>query len=458
MEARISAVQQTLLVLLVASLALAVLARPHPANRQYTGALEELKQFHAGFQRSTWEGMLREQAEAQGTLPVSAVHTAITGRAVPSVALLENAPPIRPLTDVKLATLADVSAHAGKPSTLTIGVPDVQALAAALSWRLAHEPKQTPTTVAGVTLLPAQVSLEDVKLEQEVARLRIAVLDAEKEVEAATQKLQLEQNVFEARRKRGLPWKTILKSIEAVKAATATLDGKKATLLSLQQNYEAEAKRAEAPRAATQPGTVPTVALARVTLQQDGANRSVDVPVILTLRDVQVPALPQGTFVATREAGLWDEVKKYDAEHAIQAVRDHFNWHNRSLSVAGITLSGALLLHVLPMLLPVLLAVLLGRMRAVGANYSPFSTKVRGQLPRVGFRSRFFDLLVLVVLPLMVVVSAGASLLLIGQLPILPAVTLIAVLSMGVMASSRLGELQDLITSVVQSHSYPPPE
>lgn len=456
MEARISAVQQTLLLLLVASLALAVLARPHPENRQFTGALTELTQFRAGFQRQNWERSLREHAEAQGTLPLSAVQSALLGKGLPSVEIADAAPPVRPLTDVRLATLAEVHAHAGQQSTLTIGIPDVQALGAALSWRLAHEGKSA--RLKSVQLAAAAVSLDDVKLEQEVARLRIAVLDAEAEVTTATDKLTLEQNVFEARRKRGLPWKTILKSIEAVKLATETLDAKKASLLALQQRYQSEATRAQAQRASTTPGRVPTVAVATVTLEREGTESSYTIPVILTLRDVVVPALPQGAFAATRAAGLWDEVKGYDAEHAIAAVKAHFNWHNRGVQLLGLSLSGALLLHLLPCLLPALLAVLLIRMRAVGKNYSPFSTKVRGALPRVGFRSRAFDWIVLVVLPFLVVASAAASLLLIGQLPVLPGVTALACLALGAVAASRLSELQELITSVVQSHSYPPPE
>lgn len=459
MEARISAVQQTLLLLLVASLALAVLARPHPENRQFTGALRELQLFRAGFQRDSWERSLREHAEAQGTLPLSALHSAITGQGVPAVEVEQAGPALRPLTSVRLATLADVQAHAAAGSSVTIGIPDVQALGAALAWRLAHEPKgASAPLLKSVELTPATVSLEDVKLEQEVARLRVAVLEAEQEVTAATQKLELEQNVFEARRERGLPWKTILKSIEAVKAATEALSTKRTTLLELQQRYEAEATRAQAERAGVKPGRVPTVAIARVSLSIDGAPRTLAIPVILSLRDVVVPALPQGSFAATRAAGLWAEVKGHDAEQAIATVKSHFNWHNRSVQLLGLTLSGALLLHLLPCLLPGLLAVLLVRMRAVGKNYSPFSTKVRGALPRVGFRSRGFDWIVLVILPFLVVASAAASLLLIGQLPVLPGLTALACLALGGLAASRLSELQKLITSVVQSHSYAPPE
>jgi len=458
MEARISAVQQTLLLLLVASLALAVLARPHPQNREFTGALAELTQFRAGFQRESWERSLREHAEAQGTLPLRALQSAVSGRQVPPLEISATAPPIRPLTDVRLATLADVHAHAEKQSTLTIGVPDVQALAASLAWRLANEAKPAPAQLKKVELAPAAVSLTDVKLEQEVARLRIAVLDASQDVLSATEKLTLEQNVFEARRKRGLPWKAILKSIEAVKLATEALDAKKATLLQLQGSYEAEARRAMALRPGAPPGRVPTVAVAAVSVEQEGAQTAYAIPVILTLRDVVVPALPQGSFAATRAADLWDEVKRYDAQHAIAAVKAHFNWHNRGLHLLGMNLSYALLLHVLPCLLPVLLMVLLMRMRAVGKNYSPFSTKVRGKLPRVGFRSRTFDWIVLVILPLLVVASAAASLLLIGQLPVLPAATALVCVTLGIMATSRLNELQNLISSVVHSHSYPPPE
>ena len=53
------------------------------------------------------------------------------------------------------------------------------------------------------------------------------------------------------------------------------------------------------------------------------------------------------------------------ARQIIAAVRDHFNWHNRSIDLGGLKLSGAIALHVLPCLLPLLLLLVRGRIRNV---------------------------------------------------------------------------------------------
>src|SRR5690349_11468724 len=138
MEARISAVQQALLLLLVASLALAVLARPYPDNYRLNGALSELTTFRQGFERNAAERLLRAQAEAQGLLPLAALAAKVTGRGVPKLKLPADAPAVRPLTSAHLNTLADVFAFATPKAKLTLGSPDLSALGPALAWRLAR--------------------------------------------------------------------------------------------------------------------------------------------------------------------------------------------------------------------------------------------------------------------------------------------------------------------------------
>ena len=76
----------------------------------------------------------------------------------------------------------------------------------------------------------------------------------------------------------------------------------------------------------------------------------------------------------------------------------------------------------------------------------------------MGFRSRVFDFMVVVLLPCLTALSAAASLYLIGQPPLLPLGVAVLCVIFGVSAFGKLGELQDLLLSVVHSHSYPPPQ
>jgi hypothetical protein len=456
MEDRISAVQQGLLLLLVAALALALLARPHPENHRYTGALQELSAFQGTFDRSASEGLLRAQAEAQGLTPMAALAAAAQGTGVPELALRPDGPPLRPWTRTRLANLAEVDALAQPGSKLIIGVPDVKALGSALAWRLTRL-SGDPLTLRSVELVTSDVSAEDIAREQETAGLRLAIAPIAAEVESANKRLEQETNVLEARRRNQASWKVVLKSMDTQKEAAATLEAKKAALSEAQKAYEAAAQRAEGKHAAREAETAPTHALARISLGHGARDLTLEIPVALALRDAVVPPL-RASFAATRAAGLWEEVKTLDVAGAIAAVKDHFNWHNRSIQLGSIKLSGALALHLLPCLLPFLLLMVSARVRLVGKSYSPFSTKVPETLPRVGFRSRIFDFIVVVLLPSLTCVSAALSLYLIGQPPLLPAAMALACVVFGLSLFGKLGELQELVLSVVHSHSYPPPQ
>jgi hypothetical protein len=108
--------------------------------------------------------------------------------------------------------------------------------------------------------------------------------------------------------------------------------------------------------------------------------------------------------------------------------------------------------------LPLLLQLLLTRMRAVTRTYNPFRTRVRSALPRIGFRTRLLDAVAVVILPLTAAAFAIMSLILVGQLPALPLVAAVACLLLGSYAFIKLGELQRLAEDVVRSHSVPPAE
>jgi hypothetical protein len=455
MQARLSAVQRALFLLPIASLAFAILARPHPENRAFTHALEEVTAFRAAFDRAGLEKLLRDYAQGQGMLPLTTVSDGASFGGKP-LAVAENTEAIRPLAVVSLATLSDAQHHARPESALGIGVPDVSSLGAALTWRLAQTELGQAPTLKTVTLSPATVNEADVTLEREVAELQQGRRAAEAAVTTATQRLEAEQNLFDARRKRGLAWKIIVKSIEARDAAKVVLNEKTQALTDISGRYEEAVKRALAPREKLQLTDVPAFAIARVELE--GGVGPYEIPVRLESRMVPVPALRQANFEQTVQAGLWDKVKGLDPEQAVQAVRDEFNWHNRYVEVAGLRVGGMTLLQVLPCLLPLLMLLLRRRLRAAAASYSLFGTKIYGDMPTLGFRSRSLEGLALIALPLIACVSAGLALLLIGQPPLLPALAALASLMLGSAAYAKIGELQGLVASVVHSHSYPPPE
>jgi hypothetical protein len=467
MQARLTAVQRALWWVPAASLAIAVLARPHPHNRQLQKALAEVTTFQAGFQRDALEKLLRDYAEAQAAVPLSEVVAVPTAEArgaargqnrPPKLSVAADAAPLEPLSVIRLATLADARAHGGSDSAVDLGVPDVSGVGPALSWRLVHVGATGTPSVASVSLRPANVTQADVELEREAARLQTAKQAATSAVAAAAKRLEMEQNVFEARRKRGLPWKVILKSIEARDAAKQTLDERTQALADLQASYDDAVARALAPRPDVPVTGVPDFALAHVIFAPGAAVDAYDVPVPLAHRRVTVPPLRQAAFSATEAAGLWDKVKTLSPDQAVDAVRGEFNWHNRHLEVAGVKLSGAILLQLLPCVLPLLLLLLRARLRAAANSYSLFGTKVYGDMPKVGLQHRTLDALALVVLPVAACASAGISLVLIDQPPWLPGLAAVACLTLGGLVFAKVSELQGLVASVIHSHSYPPPQ
>ena len=455
MQARLSAVQRALVLLPIASLAFAVLARPHSENRSFTRALDELSAFQASFDRPGLEAALRDYAQRQGMLPLATLseQTSFGGKTLGVVA---GAEAIRPLSVVQLATLADAQKHGRADSALSIGVPDVNALGAALSWRLNEQTPSSVPSLQAVTLAAANVTDADVALEVEVAALQKDRAAAEAAVAAASQRLQFEQNLFDARRKRGLAWKIIVKSIEARDAAKAVLAEKTAALTDVSGRYADAVKRAMAPHQKTELVAVPALAVARVELT-DGAG-AYEIPVRLESRVVPVPPLQQASFAETTQAGLWDEVQGLEPAQAVLAVRDEFNWHNRYVEVAGLRVGGMTLLQGLPCLLPLLMLFLRRRLRAAAASYSLFGTRIYGSMPTVGFKSRSLEGLALILLPVLACASASLALWLIGQLPVLPVLAAVASVLLGSAAFVKIGELQVLVASVVHSHSYPPPD
>jgi hypothetical protein len=463
MKARLYAVQRALWALVIVSAALAILAFPRGNNGAYSAALAELEAFEKGFKQAELERSLLAYAQAQGIVPLADVAALVRGPLVPAVKAAPAAPPILPLARLELRTLADIQARSQKGSSLPIGAPTPEPLAAALAWRLARA-GGTGYSLVGTSLLPAQLSAADVEREREVARLRLESRSAEQAVAEATKKLATAEELFEARRKRKLPWKILVKSDEARKEARVLLGERQRGLDDIRARYEAVTKQAEAsandPAAVSGEHALPSeFAIAQVLLDDAAAVRTMlKVPVALAIRPVNLPTLAGTDFAATRAAGLWEEVKNGSASAAIGGVQGRFTWHHRSIELAGMHIAGSSVLHALPCLLPFLLFAVLTRIRRVSVSYNPFGASVDIDLPRVGLGSRTVELVALVILPLTAVALTGAALWAVSQLPVVPILVGLACLGLGTYAFLELGTLQNLVEAVVRSHSSRPPE
>jgi hypothetical protein len=460
MQARLAAVQKALIFLLGAALLVGILTLPHPANRRYLAALDELSTFQTTFKRTEVEHSLLDFAQRQGALALSTLQEASRGRLVPTLRVESNALPLQPLAALSLADLAAVRGRADDGNTLTIAVVRPDALGAALGWRLARLAPTAPGpwTLLHAELIPAALTQADVDLERDVAQLRLESSDAESAVVDASKKLDIAEQVFETRRKWKLPWKALVKFDEARKTARSTLEEKTHIRNDTRDRYEATVKRAEHARARGAASGVTAFATAELTVAQSGAPIVLSIPVGLELRKVPLPALRGADFPATRAAGLWDEVQSLPVDRAIAVVQRHFNWHYRFIAPFGFKLGGMTVLQFLPCLLPALLVLLVLRMRAVSSSYNPFSMRVDGSLPQVGWKSRVLDCIAVVILPFAAAAGAASALLMIGQVPALPVLSAIASLLLGSYAFSKLGELQNLMEAVVRSHSNPPSE
>jgi hypothetical protein len=440
---------------------LALLSFPRGNNHAYTGALDELTGFASAFKQSELEKSLLDYARAQGTIQVADIQRGISGPQVPRVQLSKTAAPIPPLAEIHLRTLGEVRQYAQPGSTLDIGVLTPAPLAAAIAWRLARVTPAPPRyELTGITLEPAKYTPEDIALEAEIGKSRVETSAAEKAAADAEKKLAISEEIFEARRKRKLPWKILVKFDEARKLARTTLTEKQQILEQTRTRYEDQVKRAQATAAkpAVASGRLPTpYALAQVTLSAEaGTLTTLRIPVALEIRKAKLPALAGTSFTATREAGLWETAKDQTAEQAIALTRSKFTWHYRYADLGGVRVGGMTLLQVLPCVLPLLLLALLSRIRRVSGTYNPFGTTLEQKLPRVGLGSRSLELAVLVLLPLAAVVLVSFALWAVSQIPVLPAIAALAALGLGGYAFVELGSLQELLEAVVRSHSNPP--
>jgi hypothetical protein len=306
-----------------------------------------------------------------------------------------------------------------------------------------------------IALVGADVSADEADLDARVGELRARSLALRAGVDDATRKVNAAERRVEKRQKRHSS--SLDKAQAQLESARAQLGAKTRDHAEAQARYDDAAGRADQPRKHTPFGTEPQAALAQVALSQGGAHIQYEIPVRLVPRSVAVPGLRGADFGALQAAGLWEEVRGLDANAASTLVQSRFNWHLRQVELLGLTFSGAKLLQLAPSVIPVLLALLWLQMRRAETFYSPFTTKVPSSLPRVGFRHRSLEFGALVLLPLLAPVFATVSLVLVQQMPVLPALSAVATLALGMLAFVKLEDLRRQAISIVRSHSYPPP-
>jgi hypothetical protein len=461
MKARLNSAQRALVALIVVSLALAALAFPRGNNAAYSAALDELSAFDKGFKQVELERSLLAYAQAQGLVPLPDVARAITGPGVPNVSAAAQAQPIVPIAELSLRTLGDVHERSKHGSSIPIASTTAEPLGSAIAWRLARINPDGRYALVRIELEPTQLTAADVELEREVSKLRLETRTAELAALDAAKSLARAEEVFENKRKLRVTWKILLKFDELRKAAKASWNERQRIESDIRNRYERAAKRAQdtANRPIQPVAKAPEFAIARVTLEAAGApSTTLQVPVTLKTQAAKLPILAGTSFSATKDAGLWEEVKDGNAATAIARTRDKFTWHNRYTEVAGLRFGGMTVLQALPALLPLLLLAFLSRMRHVSVSYNPFGTTVTDPLPRVGLHSRAVELLALVLLPLIAVALTIHALWAVAQLPIVPVVAGVAAIGLGIYAFVELGSLQNLVEAVVRSHSsYPPP-
>lgn len=459
MQARLSAVQHALVAVTVAALGVAVLVRPAPENADYRRALTELTSIERRFDRSRVEAQLRELAAAEGRQPLGAIVKEVNTLRGLELRLAEPDMTVDPWVRVELASLSDLASFAEPDASLPAAVADLSHLSRALAWRLtyAQPAPPEPLILRRAQLQTADVSAADVARELEVFQLQTAAREATAALAETAARLETIEHLYEARVKRHVSRKLRAETYLARQEARRALREARRALNAAEQRYRRAAQTAL--QTPDQPASSGQAArgVIQVELQGAAGRTSYAIPVDITARALHRPRLRGVSLRETRAAGLWPELAALDVASARARVQRKFNWHYRRVAVAGIRLPGMTLLQVVPCVLPLMLGLLLARMRAVLLAYNPFRTRVRSALRRVGYHSRALDALAVIVLPLTAAGLAASALVLVGQMPVLPLAAAVASLWLGSYAFAKLGQLQRLAEDVARSHSWLPP-
>lgn len=449
MKRLIQAVQKVFWGLLGASAIVAAVGFPAGRDAALTDVEQELRRFTEVFDQASLERTLLEMAQVQGKTTVKEVVGLLEATALPEVTVSDPNAAVAPLAALELSTLGAVHRHSKPDSSLDIAAVDPKELATALSWRLARFGEDKPVEVESITLLRAKVSEAQAEREAQTHAAREKKLATLREHAAAAKKAEAADELYRARIKWKAHWKMISRANEKRQEAAAEEARLRKQLNEDSEAYQALSKQALSFKRGGDGDATPGLGVARVVLTAGGEKTTLDIPQRLRVRTVPVSPLSASSFPVTHDAGLWPELEGLSPRAALEALQGRFSWHRSTV--------GLLLLHALPVSLPVLLLLLVGRIRAVSNGYSPFNTDGRGGLPKVGLGQPVLDALIVTTLPAIAGGLCAWSLIGLGRVPTIPVLASLAAIGLGLSCFNSLRELRALTDAVVRSQSAPPP-
>jgi len=447
---RIEAVQKMFLALVAASVLVALLGLPLGNDAQLTAVVEELSLFSRAFDQKKLEQTLLGMAQVQNRVTVGDVLSKLEGEGLPKVKASDKGAAIASLAALDLTTLEAVHRHSADDASLDVAAVKPETVAVGLSWRIARLGADKPVTVKAIELLRADVSEEQTKREREIFDARQAMLVAAKAHVAAEAAHEASDESYRARVKWGGHWKVINRANEKRQEARVEANKRGKDKDATAKRYAQLEKQGLAFKAGGSTGATPSLAAASVTLQVGGGKTTtVVIPVPLDVRTVKVPPLSGTEFTRAHETGMWEGIKGMEPEEALKDLSGRFSWHKGAV--------GAGLLHSLPLALPLLLLLLVIRIRVVSDGYSPFAADGQGGLPRVGIGIPAVDALLVGAMPTVACAMCAWSLLAVAQVPTVPTVAAAVSMGLGAWSFPHLRELRAMTDNIVRSRTAPPP-
>jgi hypothetical protein len=452
---RIQAVQRTFWLFCLLAAGAVVISAPMGNDGEVMGVLRELETFQSRFDRSALESGLLAHANAQGSLKLSAIASAMQGEGLPK--LSSKSGQIAPRAGVAAATLGRVQALSQPGATLDVAMPEPEALALAIGWRLARRDGTVSYELVGVELTNASATAKDVELEREVEAARVALREAEQAHAEAEEAHTRAEKLVEMRRKWKAPWKSQLKARERRNEALQTMRERADALDAARKRHASLADKALAFKGGA-PDPDADHAAARIELRTQPGGERIEMlaPTTLKRRNIAVPPLAGAELPVTRNSALWDELAALSLDDAIANVGQRFSWHYGGVDVAGFKVGGPTVLQLAPLLLLVILAALLRRTRVVRRSYNPFDVPAGETLPIVGFGWAMLNLVPLIVLPVAASVLSAWSLVQLDTLAALPALAGVGAIALGSLCFTSLRELTNLRNEVTRAHSQLP--
>lgn len=462
MEKRIKTINIIMLILIVGSAVICAAAVPLRNDRELMKALQELRQFQAGFQQQALEKFLFETATVHESLPLQSVASFLGGPNSPIVRIARRPPLIVPWARVDLSTIGQVHAFGGKNATVQIGVIKPEEAAASIEWRLVRRKASDSYQLDSITLSrePADPSL--LELERRVIAARQQAIKAKMQFEEASDKFTKVDNLYTLQRKWRSSWRVLQKTLGNRNQAQAEMDKSKLALDQAKAEYFDLAEKAEksstsgAHAGSTQSAGVPShvFAIAAIQALSDSARFQFRFPVALEARSATVPGLTGCDFAINRASNFWSEVSGRSVQQAIAVVERKFSWHYRYLGVGGIKIGGMTFLQLAPLFPLATLLLLFLRMRRAIVRYNPFDARTNwASLPRMGFEPFWINLAAVLLLPTAASLLCIYSLWRIFEVPATPIICLLGSLAGGFFSYSSLKEFRRLSAAVIQSRA-----